>query len=64
LTAIAGGSGSPKRRSENARKLVRMNSCTCETPRAGAGSAGSAQTMSSVTSCAIASVSQPFQAAL
>ena len=41
-----------------------MNSCTSATPRAGSGSAGSAQTMSSVTSSAIAAVSHPFQAAM
>jgi hypothetical protein len=42
---------------------VRMNSWTAGIPRAGSGSAGSAQTMSSVINRAIASVSQPFQAA-
>ena len=63
VAATTGGSGSPKRRSGNARKLSRMNCWTAGTPRAGSGRAGSAHTMSSVTSSAIAAVSHPFQAA-
>ena len=41
---------------------VSPRSCTAGTPRAGSGSAGSAQTMSSVINCAIASVARLFQA--
>jgi hypothetical protein len=58
-----GRSGSLKLRSGNARQLVRMNSWTATIPRAGAGSAGSCQTMSSVSSGAIASASKSFHAA-